>query len=281
MKTRILWVLAFFCLFLGGGIANADHGGGGAGGKGIAQTILERLYPPQSSVYYSFEYNFLDNDLGYTILNEIRGEYAFKNSYSIGAFIPVWSARNDFIPANTRLGDVGLIFKAEAWESKTHRMNLFTGLNISFPTGNDQINLGAGAVAFYPYITYLKDWDRADVFVNVGGSFEASADVNPSVSYEAGVNIALVKGKVPVSFLVSYSGVTFISSDTFTSGSTKGWIVPGIMLELGEHWEMAFLGRISILDTLSFLQNVSAKNFTTGLYEDIFASAVFSLGYKF
>lgn len=281
MKTTLRALLVVALLLGGISPAWAHHGGGGAGSLSIGQSILDRLYPPRTNLYFNFEFNSLDNGVGYTILNNVRGEYAFFRRFSIGATIPVWTVQNSFLPSNTRIGDVGILFKGEIWESKHLRMNLFGGLNTFFPTGDDQVSLGAGAVSFTPYFTYLKDWGPLDLFVNVLGSFEVSGDVNPTMSYEAGITVTMVKGKLPVSFIVSYQGVTYIVNDTFTGGSTKGYIVPGFLLEVGEHWELAFLGRISVVDTLGLQPNIPFNDFATGLFEDIAGSFVFNLGYRF
>lgn len=281
MRILSIWVLVFSFLLLVGKVTRADHGGEGGGALHIGQSIIDRLYPPRTNFHFDFQFNSLDNGVGHSILNQVMGEYAFLGGFSIGAAIPIWTVQNTFLPSNTRLGDVALLFKGEIWESRSQRMNFFGGLNTSFPTGNDKESLGAGAVAFAPYFTFLKDWDIIDLFVNLGGSFEVASAVNPTLEYELGVNIELIRGKVPLSFFLSYLGVTFIDSDTFFSGSTKGYILPGFLTKIGDHWELAFLGRISVVDTLGFKPDISFKDFATGLFDDIKGSFIFGLGYEF
>lgn len=259
----------------------AHHGGGGTASLTLNQSILDRLYPPRSTAYFNFEYNDLDSGGGSTFLYQVRGEYAFLKRFSIGGRIPIWTAENNFTARNTNIGDVGLLFKAIAWESKPLRMNLLTGLDTTFPTGNDQVNLGAGAVTFNPYVTYVKDFDPLDIFINVLGSFEADTDVNPTLAFEVGVLIQALRGKVPLSFFLSIQGINFVSSDTFENGDIKAFVVPGLLVEIGKHWEWGLLGRISIIDTLSFQPNVEFNDFVTGLYTDINASVLTNVGYKF
>lgn len=280
-KYVLLWVLVGLLSFLGSSPLQAHHGGGGTASLTLNQSVLDRLYPPRSTVYFNFEYNDLDSGGGYTMLYQVRGEYAFLNRFSIGGRIPVWTAENDFASNNTRLGDVALLFKALAWESRTLRMSLLTGLDTTFPTGNDQVSLGAGAITLNPYVTYVKDFDPLDVFVNVLGSFEVDSTVNPTLAFEAGLLIQALRGKVPLSFFLSFQGVTFLASDTFNNGDVKAFIVPGILVEIGDHWEWGLLGRISVVDTLSFQPNVAFNDFVTGLYTDINTSILTNFGYKF
>ena len=280
MKFIPIGFLVLSLLLLPGKMTWAHHGGTG-GGLAIGQSIVDRLYPPRTNVRYVFEFSSLDNGAGHTILNQIRGEYAFWGRFSIGASLPVWTVSNAFLNSNTKLGDVGLLFKAEIWESKRHRMNLFGGLTTTFPTGNDEVSVGAGAVAFTPYFTFLKDWDVIDFFVNVSGNFEADGRVNPTLLYELGVNIEMLKGKVPLSFFLSYQSVVFLVSKGFFPGDMKGYIIPGFLTQIGDHWELSFMGRISIVDNLGIRPGISFNDFATSLFSDIKGSFIFNLGYKF
>lgn len=262
-------------------LARADHGSGGGSALTGGQTALDRIEPPRTNVNFTFEFNSLDNDAGHTLLYQVSGEYAFLQQFSIGALIPVWTAENALLPNNTRLGDVGLLFKAQAWASESLGMKLLTGLNTFFPTGNDDISLGAGTYTLSPYVTFLKDWQRIGVFLNLGSAFEIGEAINPTFTYEAGVIGKVLGGKISLALILSFQGVTFIDGDTFTDGSTKGFLQPGVELGLGEHWTMAFLGRISLLDTLNLKSNIAFNDFATGLYSDIQGSFVFNLGYQF
>lgn len=280
---RFLWTIAVLWVTFLGQISGAvaDHGSGGGSGLTGGQTALDRIEPPQSNVNFTFEFSALDNDAGHTLLYQVQGEYAFLQRFSIGALIPIWTAENAFIPNNTRLGDVGLLFKAQAWASKPLGMKLLTGLNTFFPTGNDEINLGAGAFTLSPYLTYLKDWKRVGIFLNLGSAFEVAEAINPTLSYEAGVIGKILGGKFSLAIFLSYQGVTYLNGDTFTDGSTKGFIQPGIELGFGDHWSLSLLGRISILDTLKLKSNIPFNDFATGLYSDIQGSFLMNLGYDF
>jgi len=281
MGSRLCGLVLMACLLGGTPVAWAQNGGAAGGGLAINRSILELLYPPRTNVYFNFHFNSLRSGTGNTLLYEIGGEYAFKKVFSIGASIPVWTATNALIPTNTKLGDVALLFKAEILDFSKARINLFGGLNTTFPTGNDQVSLGTGTVAFIPYFTFLLDRDFWDFFFNLGASFEAGSVVNPTLTYETGFLFLILKGKIPVSFLLGYQGVNYLVSDTFTSGSTKGYVKFGFLWQVGDHWELAVQGRVSVVDRLTRKTNISFNDFATGLFNDIKGSFLFNWGYKF
>lgn len=276
----IAWCVGLVC-FLTLTPAWAHHGGGGGTTFSGGQTALDRVYPPRTTANFDFEFNFLDNDVGHTLLYQVRGEYAFLQRFSIGALVPVWTADNAFVPDNTRLGDVGLLFKAQVLGSKRLGINWLAGLNTFFPTGNDNISLGAGAFSLAPYMTFLKQWNRLGVYLSAGTTVELAGAINPTLNYEVGLLGKVLTGRVPLTLIFSYQGVTFVQSDTFTEGATKGYLQPGVEVGLGEHWTVTLLGRIGIVDTLSFKNNVSFHDFATGLFSDIEGSFLFNLGYEF
>jgi hypothetical protein len=268
------------CLVMGAPAAWAHHGGGGGGGSRVSQSVLHLLYPPRSNVYYNFRFNSLRSDQGFSILNELGGEYAFLDRFSIGLSIPIWTTDDVLLPAVTKLGDVALLFKANIWESRKERMNLLGGLNTGFPTGNDQVSVGAGAVTLSPYFTYLLNRNHFNFFVTLESFFEASNDFNPTLSFDIGFMIPIVQGKLPVSFLISFNGVSYIESDTFTSGS-KGFVVGGFILNITDHWQMALQGRVSVVDALKIKTNIPFNDLATGLFEDVKGSFGLNLGYQF
>lgn len=280
MRSCLCGLVLMVSLLGGTPAAWADHGAGG-GGLAINRSILELLYPPRTNAFFNLQFNSLRSGSGNTVLYQFGGEYAFMKIFSIGAILPVWTAHNVLIPTNTKLGDVALLFKAEIWESPKVGANLFSGLNTTFPTGNDQVSLGAGAVAFLPYVTFILDRDIWDFFLNFEIAFEASSDVNPTLAYEAGLLFLIIKGKIPVSFLLSYQGANYLVSDTFTSLSTKGYVKFGFLLEVAKHWELALQGRISIVDLLTLKTDIPFNDFATGLFDDIKGSFLFNWGYKF
>lgn len=281
MKTLLRWVLVLTCLFMGTSKVWAHHGGGGAGAVALQQAISDKLSPPRTNIFFNFEVNSLDDGVGTYLLYQLKGEYAFTPRFSMGARIPFYTVRQEFVPDNDRIGDVALFFQGMPWSSKSKKMSLLTGLDVSFPTGNDTESLGAGTVITTPYLTFIKDFGVLNFFVSVLGSFELASEVNPSLGYEVGLVFPVIKGALPLDLFLGFQATTFITGDTFTDGSTKGFITPGILLELTDHWEAAFLGRISVLDTLSFRSNVSTEDFVTGLFTDIKAGFIFNLGYSF
>jgi hypothetical protein len=86
---------------------------------------------------------------------------------------------------------------------------------------------------------------------------------------------------LPVSFRISFNGVSYIESDTFTSGSFKGYVVGGFILDITEHWELALQGRVSVVDALRIKTNIPFDDLATGLFEDIKGSFGLNLGYQF
>jgi hypothetical protein len=280
MRLRIAGACLVACLLLGARGAQAHHGGSG-GGLGVSQSVLQLLYPPRSNVYYNFRFNSLRSDQGYSILNEVGGEYAFLDRFSIGLSVPIWTTDNILLPAVTKLGDMALLFKGEVWRSSDLGMQLIGGLNTGFPTGNDQVSVGAGAVTLSPYFSYLLNRYRFNFFVNLTSFFEASGDFNPTLSFDTGFTIPMVRGKLPVSFLISFNGVSYLENDTFTSGSFKGFVTGGFILNITDHWQMALQGRVSVVDALTLKTNIPFDDLATGLFDDIKGSFGLTLGYQF
>lgn len=280
MRPLTAGCLLALCLFLAAPSLQAHHGGGG-GGLGASQSVLQLLYPPRSNLYYNFRFNTLRADQGYSILNEFGGEYAFLSRFSLGLSVPLWSSDDVLLPAVTRLGDLTLLFKGEIWESRRLRMQWMGGLNTGFPTGNDQVSLGAGAVTFTPYFTYLLDRDAFDFFLNLETLFEISGAVNPTLSFETGFIVPIGAGGIPVSLLVSFRGEDFIAGDTFTAGSFKGYLVAGFILDISENWQMALQGRVSVVDALTIKPDIQFNDLATGLFADVKGTFGLNLGYEF
>jgi len=281
MRTLLRWALVLACLSLGAKDLWADHGGGGAGSVALQQTISDKLEPPRTNIFFNFEVNFLDEGVGGYLLYQLQGEYAFTNRFSLGGRIPAYTVWQDFVPDNTRLGDVAIFFKGMPWVSPEKKMSLLLGLDVSFPTGNDTVSLGAGAVVTTPFLTYNKDFGVLKFYVSAVGSFELASIVNPAFSFDLGLVFPVLKGAPKLDLFIGFQGTTFITGDTFTDGSTKAFITPGVLLGITDNWEMSFLGRISVLDTLEFRSDVSFDDFATGLFTDIKAGFMFNVGYRF
>lgn len=281
MKFALVGVLLLVCCVTATRRGWAHHGSGGAGSAGSRQVISERLNAPGRNVFFTFEVNEMDEGVGTYLLYQLQGEYAFTRRFSLGASLPFWTVRQNFVPDNTRIGDVALRLKGLPWSSTTGRMGLLLGLDTSFPTGNNEESLGAGAVTFSPYATFGTDFQVLQVFATATGIFEAAGSVNPTMGYALGLVVPLIKGKVPVKGLLFFQGTTVLEGDTFTSGSSKGFLIPGFLLSLSEHWEASFAGKISVMDTLNFRSDVTSTDFATGLFTDVKAGFIFNLGYIF
>jgi hypothetical protein len=125
------------------------------------------------------------------------------------------------------------------------------------------------------------DRDRLDFFVNLESFFEASAAINPTLSYEGGVTIRIIDGNFPVSFRISFNGVSYLGGDTFTTDSFKGYVVSGFILDITKHWQMAVQGRVAVVDGLNLKPNISFNDLATGLFEDVKGNFALNLGYQF
>jgi hypothetical protein len=281
MKTKIYWLLALVYFLLALPSAWAHHGGGGAAGNLFNQTLTGRLLSPNTNVFFTFQANSIDEGVGTFFLYQIDGEYALNRRFSIGATIPVWTVRQKFTPDNTKLGDVMLRLKGELWRHAQGTANLLMGLDTSFPTGNDEVSLGAGAVGFLPYFSFNKNFKVLQIYTKVAGSFEVDGAVNPTLGYEMALVFPVYQGKPVLDLLLGYQGFTFVDGDTFVEGSSKGYLVPGLFLGLSDHWETSFLTRISVLDTLGLKEDIETKNFVTSFFSDLEFGFMFNLGYRF
>jgi len=282
MKTYVLGVLVLVGILVSSPRTWADHGGGGSASSSSLTSLGERFEPPNSNVFFTFAVDSLDDSLGVVLLYQLQGYYAFTPYFSLGARIPFWSVREDFLPSNDRIGDVALLFKGQVWNSPKRKMALSLGLDIGFPTGNDTESLGAGVVSLIPQLTFNKSF-RNDVqfFISVNKTIELGAAINPTLTYETGLQIPVVKGSLPVDFTVAFQGNTWIASDTFINGSTKGYALAGFVLELTDNLEASFIGRISVIDTLRLKTGIPFSDFATGLLSDVRGGFIFNFGYIF
>ncbi len=277
---KFFWTLLWIGLIWPGwGLAH--HGGGGGAVTGLQQSIGGRFNPPRTYAFYNFSTNVLNDGMGWLILNQVEGAYAFNSRFSVGGRIPIWTVRENFLPDNTRLGDVALLLKGQVWRSPQQRMSLDLGMDVTFPTGSDTESVGAGVVGLVPYLTFNKSFDRLQLFTTLSKTVELGAAQNPALSYEVGLQIPLVRGALPLNLLAALQGNTLFASDTFVNGSSQAFAVSGLLLSLSEHWEAALLGRLSMFNTLEFKSGISFDRFATGLLSDVLGGFTFNLGYVF
>ncbi len=105
-------------------------------------------------------------------------------------------------------------------------MNLTLGGGFSFPTGDEAKGLGAGDVLVSPFLNYTAGLGPVDFYTTVGTTLAAADQVSPTLDYQVGANIPVIKGKIPLHLFVAFQGSTSIRDDGFTSGSTKAYVTP-------------------------------------------------------
>lgn len=277
---------ALFCLALVGmtglGQAMAHHvSGHGGGGSSFYNPFSTQSRPPRTFLSFTFNVDALDDGLGEVLRYQLSGEYAVHRRFSVGMRLPFLSIREKFLPRSDGIGDVALSFKGLLWSQPKSRMNLTLGGGFSFPTGNETKGLGAGDVLISPYLNYTAGLGPVDFYTTLGTSVAAADQASPTFDYQVGANIPVLKGKIPLHLFVAFQGSTSIRDDVFTSGSTKAYITPGLILYLRDDLITTFGARVSVLDTLSVKPGVALAKTSTSLLSDVLAGFNFNIDYFF
>jgi hypothetical protein len=238
-----------------------------------------RFERPRPYAAFSFSVDFLDEDVGEVYTYQVSGEYPIHRRFSLGTRIPFYSVREEFLPSNDKIGDVGLLMRGVLWGSESQ--TLLVGQDVTFPTGSDTESLGAGVVTFNPYLSYLKTFGFIDLYGQSGIVVEAASAINPTLIYQVGLSFSIVRKGLPVDFLLAFQGVSYLASDMFNDGSTKGYLLPGFILKFTKQLEGTFLGKISILDTLKLKPGLSTDDIGVSLLSDVEAGFGFNINYEF
>lgn len=232
-------------------------------------------------VNYTFDWSHLDNGAGDLFLNQVEGEYAIVDWFSVLLRIPVVSLQMNFRPSKTGLGDVAFGLKGRVLQEGEHQLIL--GSDFSFPTGNRNDGTGAGAVIAAPFLAYQYDFGPVQVYSSMGTGFEL--DNNPELTLlpEAGIAVPIVRQGIPVSAFVSLRGQVFLGDETFTQGSSKVYAVPGLIIyPLGpDGLSLMLSGTFSVVDTLEVTPGEILSNDSLALTQDVLVGATFQINYSF
>lgn len=255
--------------------------GHGGGGSSFYNPFSTQSRPPKTFLSFTFNVDVLDDDLGEVLRYQIAGEYAVNRRFSVGMRVPFLSIREKFLPSSDGIGDIALSFKGLLWSRPERRMNLSLGGGFSFPTGNENEGAGAGTVLVSPYLNYTMALGPVDFYTTLGSTVSASSEASPTIDYNTGFNIPLIRGEIPLHLFVAFQGSTSVRDDVFTNGSTKAYITPGLILYLRKDLITTFGARVSVLDTLKVKPGVALAKTSASLLSDVLAGFNFNVDYFF
>ncbi len=281
---RRLLALAALGLCLGAVLpqAAAHHvSGHGGGGSSYYNPFSSSSRPPRTFFSFTFTADSLDQGLGQVYRSQLSGEYAFTRRISVGARLPFLSIREKFLPNSDSIGDVGVSVKGLLWSQPKRRMNLTLGNGFSFPTGNESRGLGAGVVLTSPYLNYTMALGPVDFYATLGTTVALASEPAPSLDYNTGFNIPILKEDIPVHLFIALQGSTSFSDDVFADGSTKAYITPGFIFYIRQNLIATLGARFSVIDTLEVKPGVALAKSSTALLSDVEAGFNFNIDYFF
>ncbi|MDD2804612.1 MAG: transporter [Elusimicrobiales bacterium] len=121
-------------------------------------------------------------------------------------------------------GDTGLGFKWLAREETVSAPALVLGLELGFPTGSEDKELGEGKMEYEPYVAFYKDLLWTIVQGNLGYSY----DWHKGTGLEYGLALAFPAGK-SVLLMAELNGAR-----DFEAKETELYATPGIKYEIKE-----------------------------------------------
>lgn len=236
---------------------------------------------PKKSLTYTFNWSHLDNGAGDVFLNQIEGEYAIFDWFSVLLRIPILSLQLNFRPDKTGIGDVAIGMKGRVLHSNGH--SLMLGSDFTFPTGNRNAGTGSGEVAMSPYVAYQYDFGLVQVFSSLGTAFQFNSNPEPALAGTIGLSVPVLQEPVGVTLFTSLQTQTFLADETFTRGSSKVYVVPGLMIKPIQGYELSFVlsGTLSIIDTLAVKSSLVLRNDSLALTQDILMGATLQVNYSF
>ncbi len=263
--------------------AQAHHPGHAASSRGSGQysPFLLGSGGPKTRLTYTFDWSHLDNSAGDVYLNQIEGEYSIVDGFSVLLRVPILSLQFNFRPSKTGIGDIAFGIKGRLFQDDKH--SLMLGNDVSFPTGNRNNGTGSGAVITSPYLAYQYDFGFLQAYGSVGTSFELDNNPEPSLLPSAGVSIPLLKQGIPLTAFVSLRGQILFADETFQRGSSKVYLMPGLIIYPLENKRLSLVvsGTVSIIDTLKVKSGVTLNNDSLALSQDILAGATLQINYSF
>ena len=280
MKSTSFALLAL--PFLLSGEARAHHvSGHGAGGANYFDPFSSQSRPPRSFVAATVGLNNLDDGLGQVVRYQLSGEYAVTSRFSIGATLPFMTTREKFLPERTSIADVSVLFKGLVWRNPKPSLSLTLGSGVSFPTGDEVDGFGTGDFLFSPFVNFAWRLGRVDVYTTLGSTLAAAESVNPSLDFNAGVNVPLKGGSVPIHGFLAFQGSTTFTSDVLENGSTKAYLTPGLIFYLSDSLITTLGAQISILDTLKIKPGAALAKTSSILLSDVQVGVNFNINYFF
>ena len=280
---RFLCAVGLVAMLFSAASAAAHHPGHAVSVRtaGSYNPYLEGTGKPRKSVNYTFDWSHLDNGAGDMYFNQVGGEYAVVDWLSLTARIPVLSLQMNFRPNKTGLGDVAAGVKGLLWGGEDSAVT--AGLEFSFPTGDRDAGTGAGAVSASPFVAYQYDLGPVQFFTSLGTSVLLAGEAEPILQPLGGLAVPLIKKTVPVTAIVSLRGIVYFADETFTPGSAKGYLVPGLIIYPRENKKLsiAVAATISVIDTLAVRQGVIVQNSSLALTQDVKVGASLEMNYNF
>ncbi len=282
MKRRIHWALLGLMAVFPASVSWGHHtSGGGGGGLEFMDPMAAVLRPPRTTLSYSLTVDSLDEGRGTVLQNIFSAEYAVIPRFSLGLRVPFMSIRQSSRPPADGIGDIALLMKGRLWQGRSPRNSLTLGQGISFPTGDATNSLGEGNVEFFPFLNGTAGLGPIDLIAAFGGTLPATSDPDTDLVYSLGIQIPVSRGTLPVNFLVSFQGITFLQSDVFAGGSSKAWVVPAFVFFVRKNLPMSIAGKFSVLDTLGLRQGVVLNPTSTDLLSDVRFGVNFNMNYFF
>lgn len=280
---RFVAVCLLFGMLLSAGTAAAHHAGNAVAARtaGSYNPFLEGTGGPRKSFTYTFDWSHLDNSAGDVYLNQVAGEYAVIERFSVTARIPVLMLRMNFRPDKTGLGDVAAGVKGLIWEGGNNAVT--GGLEFAFPTGSREDGTGSGEVGALPFVAYQQSLGRVQFFTSFGANILLAAESEPVLQPVAGLSVDLARGDVGVTAFLSLRTSIFLDDESFTPGSAKGLLVPGLIIYPGasRRLSISVSGTVSVIDTLSVRNGVILAQDSLALTEDVLSGASLEINYNF
>ena len=223
----------------------------------------------------------MDNSAGDVYLNQLEGEYAVIERLSLTARIPVLMLRMNFRPDKTGLGDVAAGVKGLIWAGEHNAVT--GGLEFSFPTGSREDGTGSGEVGALPFVAYQHSLGRVQLFASFGANVLLAGETDPVLQPVAGLSVDLARGDIGVTGFLSLRTSVFLDDESFTPGSAKGLLVPGLIIYPGasRRLSVSVSGTVSVIDTLSVRNGVILAQDSLALTEDVLAGASLEINYNF
>ena len=284
MRACFAWaLLCALLLSLGAPTVHAHHPGHVVSLRsgGSYNPFLQGRGGPNKRLSYLFDWSHLDNSAGDLFLNQLEGEYAIWDWFSFRVWVPMVSLQLNFRPSRTGLGDVGLGFKGRLLEQSGHRLLL--GLDNTFPSGDREAGTGAGSVVMSPYLAYEYDAEWLQVFTSTGISVALDNDPEPTLLPNAGIAVPILRSGVPLSAFLSLQGQVFFADESFTPGSAKAFLVPGLIVYpmANKRLSIALSGKVSVIDTLSVRDGLVLEASNLALAKDVLAGVTLQINYSF